>query len=72
MAAFVRGILGGLDAPVAQTVVAAGGDVAMVIDRDGVIRDMALVNDQMAQDGAESWLDRRWSDTVRQKSDEGR
>ncbi len=67
-ATFVRGILGGLDAPVAQTIVAAGGDVAMVIDRDGVIRDMALVNEQMAQDGAESWLDRRWSDTVTKES----
>jgi transcriptional regulator PpsR len=67
-AAFVRGILGGLDAPIAQTVVAAGGDVAMVIDREGVIRDMALVNDRMAQDGAESWLDRPWSDTVAKDS----
>ena len=62
--AFVRGILGGLDAPIAQTVVAAGGDLAMVIDRDGVIRDMALSSDQLAQDGAAAWLDRPWSDTV--------
>ncbi len=71
---FLRGILGGLDAPVAQAVAAAGGDVAMVIDRDGVIRDMALGNDQMVRDGADSWLDRRWSDTVsgesRRKVDE--
>ena len=66
--AFVRGILGGLDAPIAQSVVAAGGDVAMVIDRDGVIRDMALGNERMVQDGAESWLDRRWSDTVTKDS----
>ena len=51
---FLRGILGGLDAPAAQAVAAVGGDVAMVIDRDGVIRDMALGNDQMVRDGAES------------------
>jgi transcriptional regulator PpsR len=46
----------------------------MIIDRDGVIRDMALGNDQMARDGADSWLDRRWSETVtvesRRKVDE--
>ena len=65
---FLRGILGGLDVPIAQSVVAAGGDVAMVIDREGVIRDMALGNDQIVQDGAEAWLDRPWLDTVTQDS----
>ncbi len=65
---FIRGILGGLDAPVAQTVAAAGGDVAMVIDRDGIIRDMALGNEQMARDGADSWLDRPWAETVTAES----
>jgi transcriptional regulator PpsR len=61
---FPRGVLGDLKASVAATLAAAGGDVAMVIDRDGVICDMAVSNDDMARDGAESWLDRRWSDTV--------
>jgi transcriptional regulator PpsR len=65
---FIRGILGGLDAPVAQSVAAAGGDVTMVIDREGVIRDMALGTDQMARDGADSWLDRPWSETVTKDS----
>ncbi len=58
----------------ARTVAAAGGDVTMVIDRDGIIRDMALGNDQMARDGADAWLDRPWSETVtvesRRKVDE--
>ena len=39
---FPRGMIGDLDSAVAQQVLAAGGDVAMVIDRDGVIVDMAL------------------------------
>ena len=47
-----------------ESVVTAGGDIAMVIDRDGVICDIALGNDTMAADGVDSWLDRRWSDTV--------
>jgi transcriptional regulator PpsR len=61
---FPRDMLGNLDAAVAKTVVAAGGDVAMVIDRDGVIRDLAVSNESMAREGANTWLDRRWSDTV--------
>jgi transcriptional regulator PpsR len=65
---FLRGILGGLDAPMAQSVAAAGGDVTIVIDRDGVIRDMAVGTDQMARDGARSWLDRPWSETVTKDS----
>ncbi len=61
---FLRGTLGGLESPVAERVVAAGGDVTMVIDRHGFIRDMALGTESMAGDGVDSWLDRRWSDTV--------
>jgi transcriptional regulator PpsR len=61
---FSRGLLGGLDATVAKKVVAAGGDVAMVIDRHGIICDLAVSNEAIVRDGADAWLDRRWSDTV--------
>jgi transcriptional regulator PpsR len=61
---FPRGLLGELDAHVAKKVVAAGGDVAMVIDRHGVICDLAVNNEAVARDGANAWLDQRWSDTV--------
>jgi transcriptional regulator PpsR len=61
---FARDTLGALDARVAAKVAAAGGDVAMIIDRSGFIRDMALNNSDMVHDGFESWLDRRWADTV--------
>ncbi len=59
-----RGRLEKLDVAVAARIVAAGSDVAMLIDADGVIRDMALGNDDMIKDGAATWLDKRWSDTV--------
>ncbi len=65
---FPRGLLGTLDDAVARNVVAAGGDVAMVIDRNGVICDMALSNEAMAKDGAGSWLDQLWSETVTHES----
>ncbi len=61
---FARDTLGALDARVAAKVAAAGGDVAMIIDRSGFIRDMAINNSDMVQDGFEAWLDRRWADTV--------
>jgi len=65
---FLRGKLGTLEPSVAQSVVTASGDVAMVIDRDGVICDIAVGNDAMARDGLDAWLDRRWSDTVTSES----
>jgi transcriptional regulator PpsR len=63
-ARFSRGVLGSLDAAVAHRVVAAGGDVALIIDREGVICDLAVSDEAIARDAADSWLDRRWSDTV--------
>ncbi|MDX2276558.1 MAG: transcriptional regulator PpsR [Hyphomonadaceae bacterium] len=61
---FARNLLGGLDGKVAASVIAAGGDVAMIIDRGGFIRDIAVNSRDMVNDGFEGWLDRRWADTV--------
>ncbi len=61
---FRRGRLGSLDATVAARVLAASGDIALVIDRHGVILDMAISNDELARDGATFWMDQYWSDTV--------
>jgi len=65
---FLRGLLGDLDSDVAQKVLAVGGDVALVIDREGVICDLAVNNEAVARDGARTWLDRHWSDTVTKDS----
>lgn len=71
---FARNLLGSLDGKIAASVVAAGGDVAMIIDRGGFIRDIAVNSRDMVNDGFEGWLDRRWADTVtsdsRQKVEE--
>jgi transcriptional regulator PpsR len=55
--------IGDLDALTAARVIAACGDVAMVIDRHGIIRDVALSSTAMEIDAAHM-LDRRWIDTV--------
>lgn len=62
--AFSRGALGALDERVAGTLAAASGDLAMVIDRDGVIRDVAVSNPSLVAEGPENWIDQRWADTV--------
>ena len=60
---FRRGVLGALESQVAEAVLAASGDVTMVIDPDGKICDIAASR-EMAREGADGWLDRRWADTV--------
>lgn len=55
--------LGDVDAQTVARVIAACGDVAMVIDRHGVIRDVAVSSADMEID-ADHMVDRRWIDTV--------
>lgn len=56
--------LGALDASVAAKVLAAGGDVAMIVDRDGVICDLSVSNQELELDGHDTWVHKRWVDTV--------
>jgi transcriptional regulator PpsR len=56
--------LGGLSPDAAARALAASCDVALVIDAAGVVRDVALGNDELADQGIDSWLGRVWSDTV--------
>lgn len=66
--------LGSLDADAAAKLIAAAGDVALIVDSKGVIRDLAFSDSELAKHGFESWLGQRWQDVVtsesRQKVDE--
>ncbi|MEQ1672974.1 MAG: transcriptional regulator PpsR, partial [Hyphomicrobium sp.] len=66
--------LGSLDAEAAAKLIAAAGDVALIVDATGVIRDLAFSDSELAKHGFESWLGQRWQDVVtvecRQKVDE--
>lgn len=55
---------GGLSADTAAGLVAAASDVALILDRDGVIRDVSVTNGDLADHGIGDWLDRLWIDTV--------
>ncbi len=48
--------LGSLDAEAAATVIAAASDVALVLDREGVIRDVAFGSDELSREDYGAWL----------------
>jgi transcriptional regulator PpsR len=56
--------LGDLDAELAAKVIAAAGDVALIIDNKGVVRDIATNGNEFAKDGSDTWVGRKWVDTV--------
>jgi transcriptional regulator PpsR len=56
--------IGNLDAETAASIVAASSDVAMVIDRDGVIKDISVSTVTLPSEVFAGMLDRRWVDTV--------
>ncbi len=56
--------LGRLDAAATATVIAAASDVALILDRDGVIRDLAFGSTELSKEDFAHWLGRPWSETV--------
>ncbi len=56
--------LGRIDAAAAATVIAAASDVALILDRDGIIRDLAFGSDVLAREDYSHWLGRPWAETV--------
>ena len=58
--------IGSIDATTAATLVATSADVALVLDRDGVIQDMSVQTSDLSMEleGFGRWLGRPWSDTV--------
>ena len=60
--------LGNLDVEAMGSLIAAAGDVAFIVDADGVIRDAAFNTAELAQEGAEAWLGHAFADTVTKES----
>lgn len=63
-----RATIGDLDADTAARVMAASSDVAMVIDREGIIRDVAVSNSELLPEDFAELIERRWIDTVTSES----
>ncbi len=63
-----EGALGALPADVANMAIVAASDVALVLDPDGLILDVAHNGVELAREGCEAWIGRKWIDTVASES----
>lgn len=57
-------LFGAIDAATAASLLAVAGDIALVIDSAGVIRDVATSEGESPIHGTRSWIGRPWADTV--------
>lgn len=55
-----------LDADVAATLIASATDIALIVDGEGIIRDLAFHNEDLSRElaGYENWLGQPWAHTV--------
>ena len=58
------GWLARLAPDIAGSLITAASDIALVIDADGVIRDVSLGTDELRREGHLSWIGQRWVDVV--------
>lgn len=56
--------LGNLRAKDVENILAAAADIVLLIDKDGVIRDISVGSEDLAREECKTWLDRMWIDTV--------
>jgi transcriptional regulator PpsR len=56
--------LDNLTPEVAGRLIAGASDIALVLDKDGIIRDVALGTEDLTREGYNSWLGQAWVDTV--------
>ncbi|MEM6973069.1 MAG: transcriptional regulator PpsR [Pseudomonadota bacterium] len=60
--------LGDLDVDAAARLIAMAADIALVVDHDGLIRDLAVDHRDFALTGHEHWRGRPWIETVTEES----
>lgn len=59
--------LGGLDATLTAKVIASAADIALIVD-NGVIKDLAVSNEELTREGCDAWRGRKWIETVTAES----
>lgn len=57
-----------LSADAAAELITAAADVVLILDEQGVIRDISLASEDLRSTGCEGWVGQRWADTVNQES----
>jgi transcriptional regulator PpsR len=61
-------LLGDLDTSIVATVIGTAADVALIVDADGVVRDVAVGSDRIAAESLDDWIGRAWVDIVTTES----
>lgn len=56
--------LGTINAQTVASLLGAAADIALVIDKHGVIRDLSVSSEELASKNVQSWIGRKWSATV--------
>ena len=56
--------LGKVDTDRVAHLIAAISDIVLILDKKGMIRDVALGNDELSAQVSDDWVGRSWSDTV--------
>lgn len=56
--------LGDLAAETVAALLAAASDITLILDREGVIRDLAASSEALAEAGCAAWIGQPWVDTV--------
>jgi len=67
-----KATLGYLDAEAVAALITAAADIAVIVDAEGVVRDLAYHSDELSADldGPRAWIDRPWVETVTPESRE--
>jgi transcriptional regulator PpsR len=62
--------LAGIDVDAAALLIAAAADIAVILDKDGIVRDCAFQSEALALEfqGHDEWLGTPWRDTVTEES----
>jgi transcriptional regulator PpsR len=60
--------LGTVETDRVATLIAEVSDIALILDRRGIIRDLALGNEELNAHVSEDWIGQSWSDTVTAES----
>lgn len=56
--------LGTINGQTAASLLGAAADIALVIDKRGVIRDISVSSDELASKNTQRWIGKKWFDTV--------
>jgi transcriptional regulator PpsR len=56
--------LAGIEVGPAARAIECASDLALVLDADGIVRDLALGSDDLRREGFEDWIGKPWAETV--------